>query len=193
MSRVEGRKSSGLSKYQHKKLVSGDEDAWRKIIKEYTPDLLRCAASRCWREAEDIVQATFLEAIKQIENHAIPRDFKPWLFSICRNVGAHTGERRRRRREVSLEPYMGVQEPLFREDDSWWVVSDDELLSEIERHLSKLSPQQRKCFRLRYYEGKSLSNIAKQLNTSIGNVRTQISYALSKLDKSIKGKKRIKK
>ena len=190
MSKRSEREPSGLSKDQHEKLISLDENAWREVVKKYTLDLSRFAHWLCRRNkslVDDIIQETFFEALKSIDTLHDRRAFKSWLISICFNVGLGIIKKFDHPRDVPLETYN----PPSQEENRWWLLSDDELLSKIEKHLPALSTQQRACLHLRYREGMLLDEIAGLLNTNQAVVRTQLCKARSKLRKLLEGEKLI--
>ncbi|CAN5778106.1 sigma-70 family RNA polymerase sigma factor [soil metagenome] len=59
----------------------------------------RCTTSR--QDAEDLVQETYLRALKSWRSHRRPDKVEPWLATICLNI-VRSDYRRRTRRPVEL-------------------------------------------------------------------------------------------
>ncbi|MGQ0678797.1 MAG: RNA polymerase sigma factor [Actinomycetota bacterium] len=77
-------------------------------------DLLYNLARRCSRtpqEAEDLVQETYLRALKAWREHRRPVKVEPWLATICLNIARSDYRRTTRRPEEVLAAEPGVLAP----------------------------------------------------------------------------------
>lgn len=69
------------------RLRQGDEQAWGDVQREYTGRLLRYVGKRVedHQAQEDILQETFLGALRGIQAYDPRYQFEQYLFGICRN------------------------------------------------------------------------------------------------------------
>ncbi len=69
------------------RLRQGDEQAWGEVQREYTGRLLRYVGKRVedHQAQEDILQETFLGALRGIQSYDPRYQFEQYLFGICRN------------------------------------------------------------------------------------------------------------
>ena len=108
-------------------------------------------------DAEDATQATFLNAYRALERGERPQSPRSWLRAIALNVcREHFRRASRRPDEVSLD------------DDPGELVVDatGPTLGEVLRALSHLPFNQRAALVMREFEGRSLAEIAEQLDVT---------------------------
>ncbi len=126
-------------------------------------------------DADDVVQETWLAAIRTPPDaHRPPR---PWLSQVMRNVARmarRAGQRQRvRDRDSDVAP-----------DES---SSAEELLERVEAqrrladYVTQLDEPYRTAILLRYYEGRTAKDIARELGLPAGTVRWRITEGLVRL------------
>lgn len=125
-------------------------------------------------DAADVVAETFLVAWRRIDEVPAGEDARPWLFGVARRVLAnwHRGERRRlaladRLRENLVEVGAGA--------------APDERVSDVERALAGLGPDDREILRLTAWEELARDEIAVVLGISRGAVRVRLHRARRRL------------
>jgi RNA polymerase sigma-70 factor (ECF subfamily) len=72
-----------------KKILAGDEEAFRELFDSYYPRLYRFARARLDREREvaaDIVQQTFCKGIERLDTYRGEAALYTWFCQICRNL-----------------------------------------------------------------------------------------------------------
>lgn len=86
-------------------MLAGDEDAFQEFFTAYFSRLYRFALTRIGDEdaAEEIVQATLIQAIRKLSTFRGEAALFTWLVTICRHEVAAWFERAGRRSTVSLE------------------------------------------------------------------------------------------
>jgi len=75
-------------------------------------DLVYNLARRCTHtheEAEDLVQQTYLNALRAWRSHRRPDKAEPWLATICLNIVRSDYRRRRRRPDELLQADPGLE------------------------------------------------------------------------------------
>ena len=142
-------------------------------------------------QAEDLIQDTFVNALRNFHQFRPGTNLKAWVFRIARN--AHIDRLRRRRREpepVELReaaaPDLGVSGAAV-EDLSRWRglaldggrVFSEEFGDEVNRFLAELPPEFRVALVLCDVEGLSYQEIGQILACPVGTVRSRISRARS--------------
>jgi RNA polymerase sigma-70 factor (ECF subfamily) len=133
------------------------------LYRRHAPDVYRYAYGllRNRADAEDALQTTFPNAQRAFAKGVRPRDARPWLIRIARNV-CREGFRRAGRRptEVLLRDGLPAAEP------------DGPSAEEIRQALSQLSPNQRAVLVMRELEGRMYPEIAASLGVSTSAVET---------------------
>lgn len=80
-----------------RRILGGDEGAFRDLFDRYFPRLYRFALARMPRDPEgarDIVQQTFCQAIERLETYRGEAALYTWFCQICRNAIADHYRRR---------------------------------------------------------------------------------------------------
>lgn len=124
---------------------------------------------------EDLAQETFIRAARHLNR--LPSDAQwPYLRKAAANNWNNVLRRRRlESRERSEENAPTGWEELVDERDRLW------------RAISLLSPRQKSCIVLRYYEDLSTKDIARVLRVSQGSVKTHLSRARHTLREALDG------
>jgi RNA polymerase sigma-70 factor (ECF subfamily) len=155
----------------------GDEQAFEVLYHAYKPRVY----SLCVRmtsdlsEAEDLTQDTFLQLFRRISTFRHESAFATWLHRITTNV-VLMHLRKKRVQEVPFEqPDVSQEEPVGREygaDDRRLVGLIDRML--ILRTIGQLPAGRRAILVLHDLKGYNHAEIAKLLDCSIGNSKSQL-------------------
>jgi RNA polymerase sigma-70 factor, ECF subfamily len=89
-----------------RRILGGDEAAFRDLFDRYFPRLYRFALARVPGDpdtARDIVQQTFCRAIERLDTYRGEATLYTWFCQICRNVVTDHYRRNSRSRVVLLE------------------------------------------------------------------------------------------
>lgn len=132
--------------------------------------------------AEDLTSQTFFKALRgfwRLRLTGAPPS--AWLFRIATNeVNSHFRRQRRRSRWEGAPP--PGDEPAAREAETAQArLERDELLRELAQALRGLAPDEQALVVLRYFEGKSFSEIARILGRREGTLAMRTHRALDKL------------
>lgn len=134
-------------------------------------------------EADDLVQDTFLKALRYAKNFKKGTNLKAWLFMILKNTFLNSYRKRK-----LIKRIMDDQTDLsFR---SGIKTTENRALSkcimdDIHEALKNLQPQYYDPF-VRYFEGYKYHEIAKELKIPIGTVKTRIHIARGNLKSKLK-------
>ncbi len=133
--------------------------------------------------AEDIVQETFLSALKALDGYRGEASEKNWLFTILKNkIIDHYRKRATEQSVMSMPDLQAVENDMFDEHGSWienrmpkdWHAADNPLeRKEIQKIINwckdHLKALQQNVFTLKYMEDMDSTEICKVLNISSSN------------------------
>jgi RNA polymerase sigma-70 factor (ECF subfamily) len=133
-------------------------------------------------DIEDIVQETFIFAYFYYEKLADKSKLKAWLCGIARNKSLKFIRDNSREytpfEEIPDLPDLSTPESIYIERE------DKENLQKI---ISELPEETAQTVRLRYFEGKSIEEIAQLLEIKPGTVKSRLHNARNKLELKLKG------
>jgi len=159
---------------------SGSVAAFSTLIDRYYPIilayLLRQTGEPEW--ARDLVQETFIDAFRALDQLPEDRSFRAWLFVVARNNYRHARRRRRLRQIVSLDWLLENRRhtTLATDDDTRSYAEQDA----VQRSLSQLSPNLREALVL-VSLGYSLKEVAEILGITHAAARQRVSRGLRQL------------
>ncbi len=128
--------------------------------------------------AEDLVQTTFLEALRAVDRFEPGRPVRPWLTTILTRRAAN--ELRRRRRHGTPGDDQGIGDHDHPADPVQHAV-DAELVERVEAALAALPTEQRQALTLRLLHGLRPVDIARALERPLGTVHAQLHRGLAAL------------
>jgi RNA polymerase sigma-70 factor (ECF subfamily) len=122
-------------------------------------------------EAEDIAQDAFHRVWRAASSFDVGLRFRPWFYTLVRNLGRNAAGKRTRRGEIELVDTHAAPE----------VIRDAEIRRAINAELSELSEMQRRCFRLCEMEGFTSEEVGDMLDIAPATVRTHTHRARAHL------------
>jgi RNA polymerase sigma-70 factor (ECF subfamily) len=159
-------------------LRSGNPQAPRLLIERYQGVVF----GLCYRmmnhrqDAEDLVQETFVRALRSIAGFDAARALRPWLLEIAANRCRSALARRPRR------PVLALSERADELPDSRAGPADpDDVAGELERALAQLRPEYRLVFALFHEQNLSYDEIARTLTRPVGTVKIWLHRARAEL------------
>jgi RNA polymerase sigma-70 factor (ECF subfamily) len=148
---------------------SGDERAFRELYRRHSPRLyalvLRMLGSES--DTDDVVQETWLRAMRAAPQFRWEASFSSWLTAIALNCAR--GMRRRDRRWPTT--VLADDAPAR----GSWPATDARL--DIERALERVPPGYRAVLTLYELEGRPHEEIAERLGIAIGTSKSQLHHA----------------
>lgn len=184
---MENQTSTGSISLQA--LQAGDRAEFARLVDATSPSIYRLALKilNDPQDAEDVLQETYLKALRGIKNFEGRSSLSTWLYRIAANEALML-IRKRRPEVFSMESEpdneQGEQETM--EIVDWCCLPEEELLStEARKHLDQaiqsLPPGLRVVFLLRDIEGLSIQETAEALDLSESNVKTRLLRARLRL------------
>ena len=178
------------------RLKAGEAKAFDLLVTRYSNDVyaLLYRITEDAEEAGDLMQETFLNALKAIKNFRGEADLKTWLFRIAINESRNRfrwWKRRKRESTISLDATIGTGETTLGETFSSSEKSPEENVLQREREaklrraLSELPDIFRETIVLCDIEGLSYEEIASVLQINIGTVKSRIARGREELRKKL--------
>ena len=157
-----------------------DRAAFMRLFEQFGPRvrayLMRQGADRS--TAEDLVQDVMLTVWRRAAQFDRSKaTVSTWVFTIARNRRID-GLRRASRPEIDPEDPALVREPEAPADD---LVDAGQRARRLHEAVAELPDEQGKLLRLAYFEDKSHSVIAEELNLPLGTVKSRLRLAMAKL------------
>jgi RNA polymerase sigma factor (sigma-70 family) len=150
-------------------LRAGDEKAFRELYRRHTPRIyalvIRVLASE--QDTDDVIQETWLRAIRSAPRFRWEASFPSWLAAIALNCAR--GLRRRDRRWQTTE--VSDDTPAR----GRWEAEEARL--DLERALERVPPGYRAVLTLYELEGRPHEEIAKRLGIATGTSKSQLHHA----------------
>jgi RNA polymerase sigma-70 factor (ECF subfamily) len=123
---------------------------------------------------EDLVQATFLEAIRMADSFDAERPVAPWLCGILANLA-----RRQKREQARVWEAWRFDAPA--EADPAELAYVREFASAVQEALKEFPAPQREVLTLRLIHGLSATQIAQALDRPVGSVKSWIHRGVDRL------------
>ena len=127
--------------------------------------------------AQDLVQEVYAKAYRFRAQYDPDRPFRTWIFTIARNRRIDLLRRDRRPEFDPNDPTL-VREPDPLADDSLAAAQHERLLQGA---VAQLPSEQAALVQLAFFEDKSHSIIAEELDLPLGTVKSRIRLAMAKL------------
>lgn len=157
-----------------RRLLAGDEAAFRRFFDEHYGRLYRFALSRLGGDAvtaEDIVQQTMSKALRKLGSYKAESQLQTWLCAICRNDIAdwYRAQGRYKERIVLAEDLPGIRaavESFHAPDDADPVhnFQRTESVRLIQVAMDRLPVNYGNALEWKYVEGYTSQEIAEKLN-----------------------------
>lgn len=169
-----------------RRIASGDGDALTRIFDLHSSValglLVRILGGRA--EAEEVLQEVFLQVWMQADRYEESRSTpRGWILMLARSRALDRLRRResqrRREEEVAADGSFAVH-PLGTDR-----LEESERRSRIGEALGLLSPEQRHCIELAFFEGLTHTQIAERLKAPLGTVKSRILLGMNKLRQTL--------
>ncbi len=130
--------------------------------------------------AEDLAQETFVRLVREAHTYRHPRPFKPWLYTIARNLARnHWQSAYHRHVDVDTDA-ASLDQPSGEPDPAMW-------FERLERRaglcagLAQLSFEQREALSLRFGHEFSVEETAAMVGVPAGTIKSRTFTALRRL------------
>lgn len=135
-------------------------------------------------EAEEVLQEVFLQVWMQADRYQADRSSpRGWLLMLARSRALDRLRRRdaARRREEAAGDEGGEAIPAIGTER----LERAERRRQVDSALGLLSPEQRRCIELAFFEGLTHTQIAERLEAPLGTVKSRILLGMNKLRQAL--------
>ena len=161
---------------------AGDAAAWETLFRRYQLPLYVYVFELVHDEQAslDVVQETFISAVRNIDSLRDNEKFGSWLFGIAHQKCIQHW-RKQSREEMLREELAEAADEFETGPDDWLIREEQE--AEFMNLLNRLQPPQRSVLLLRFIEDFSLEEISEITGAQIGTVKSRLHYAKRALRK----------
>jgi RNA polymerase sigma-70 factor (ECF subfamily) len=163
--------------------ISGNEQSIETLVRQYETDVFRLAFSIVGEagDANEVMQETFIAALKSLGTYREKSSFKAWLFTIAVNTS-----RSHLRKRKALERLRTTLTAIFQVDSQKQVLPEDLIIQNeteaaIWNSLNRLDERHRMVVLLRYFHDLSISEISEILSVNEGTIHSRLFTAREKL------------
>jgi RNA polymerase sigma-70 factor, ECF subfamily len=169
------------------RVAARDGVAFARLFELHAPVALgllsRILAGRS--EAEEVLQEVFLQVWMQAERYDADRSSpRGWILMLARSRALDRRRRRessRRREEMVSEESAGEAIPPVGTER----LESRERRRQVDSALGLLTPDQRRCIELAFFEGLTHTQIAERLEAPLGTVKSRILLGMNKLRQAL--------
>ena len=167
----------------------GDGDAFRALVELNARQAFALAfrLTRDERDAEDVVQESFIRAYRQIGRFEARSNFGTWLHRIIVNCAMDLLRSRHSRRDSRLsDPVEDACEVVASVDPSpERLARSAEIRRRVESSMSLLTADERVAFTLRHHEGRSIDEIGRTMGLQKSAAKHAVFRAVRKLREAL--------
>ncbi|WP_342155821.1 RNA polymerase sigma factor [Joostella sp. CR20] len=171
----------------------GDQKSFSFLLDTFWSDVysFQILRTRNENDAEDITIRTFSKAFDKIDTFDESYEFKTWLITISKNI--HIDLIRKKKSELSHKTLPQEESNLYNVADDTPTAEDnlitEQNLATLLQHIKRLKPHYQQVINLRYFQELSYTEIAKELNEPLNNVKVKLLRAKKLLAEIIHQKK----
>jgi len=163
-------------------LRAGDRAEFARLVESYYTPIYRLALKMLAHEqdAEDVLQNTFLKALKHISESEGRSSLSTWLYRIAANEALMLLRRKRPESSIDAEPDDADDNlPMPEQFTDWCCLPEKEFVSteakqQLDRAIQKLPEKLRVVFLLRDIEGLSIKETGEALSLTETAVKTRL-------------------
>jgi RNA polymerase sigma-70 factor, ECF subfamily len=161
---------------------TGDEPALRELVDRFAPRLKYFVRKLVFDadRADDVVQETWIDVVRQLPKLRDTGAFAPWLYRIARGK-ADLHFRRNGAAPRPAEELVDVAAPA---DEAEFAAED---AAGVHAALDRLPIEQREVLVLKFLDGLSYEQIAEIVGRPTGTVRSRIHYGKQALRRLLAG------
>ena len=162
----------------------GDGDAFRALVELHARQAFALAyrLTRDERDAEDVVQDSFIRAYRQIGRFEARANFGTWLHRIIVNCAMDLLRSRHSRREKTAEPIEeGDGDVAAAGPSPERLARSAEIRRRVESSMALLTADERIAFTLRHHEGRSIDEIGRTMGLQKSAAKHAVFRAVRKL------------
>jgi RNA polymerase sigma-70 factor, ECF subfamily len=170
------------------RISAGDQQAFARFFDLHSPTVLgllfRILGGR--GEAEEVLQEVFLQVWQQADRYEPGRSTpRGWVLMLARSRALDRLRRREARTRRENEAATDANFPKIETPVGTDQLEIAERRQAVSSALNLLSPEQRRCIELAFFEGLTHTQIAERLAAPLGTVKSRILLGMNKLRQAL--------
>jgi RNA polymerase sigma-70 factor (ECF subfamily) len=167
-----------------RRVLKGDSAAFQEFYNTHKKGLIRA----CWyflgndAEIEDMVQETFIKALKNLDHFRFDCSLKTWLNHIAVNLCRDLLEKKKKNLPFSLDFFS--TRPSIEQKTSY----PEEAVQLLREEIQNLEGRDKELITLREIKGLSYEAIANRMKIPVGSVTSGLYRVRQKLIEKVRGK-----
>jgi len=177
--------------------IAGETEAFENLVMPHRESIFRIVQRilRNREDAEDVVQAAFLHALRNLSSFQGRARFSSWLTRIAINTAfMHLRTSRHRTRETSIDEMTQGDERgqtvdlVEKRPNPEQVCAEKEIRAVFNKAIDRLASDHIKVLHMRFVEELSVDEVAKTLEVPTGTVKARLHRARLALSRQVRPK-----
>ena len=156
-------------------LKNGNVDAFNTIFEFYKDSVYYFSQSYVKNnaDAEEVVQETFIQVLKNIHKLSNLHSFRAWLHKIAYHIAMDL-YRGKANRHIQLDEEFNIEELLIQKEGPKEMLNNKEIVAVIEAEIKKMPPKLVRVAQLRYFDDYTTKEIADIIEVPEGTIKSRL-------------------
>lgn len=166
--------------------IAKDQKAQTKLINTYWMDVFSFVMKKVQDEndADEITVNVFSKVLSKLDRYDVHFEFKTWILTIAQNTVIDFWRKRVRENEDTTENLEEVKNQFARSPEELMISDEEE--QKITKIVESLDANYQDIIRLRFFEERSIKEIAEELGISVSNAKVRVMRAKKVLAELLK-------
>ena len=165
-----------------------DQKAQTKLINTFWVDVFSFVMKKVQDEnvADEITVSVFSKVLNKLDLYDPNFQFKTWVLTIAQNSVIDYWRKKNRENEDASDELEEVRNQFARSPEELLISAEEQ--KKIQKIVESMDANYQDIIRLRFFEEKSIKEIAEELNLSVANTKVRIMRAKKVLAALLKNK-----